>query len=144
MHLIKYSVLSALLSLFGLSCSSSDNNSENGPNPPLENSFYYGADLSYVNEMKDCGATYKDANNITKDPYVIFKEAGCNLVRVRIWHNPTWTNYSNFNDVKTTIQKAKQQGMKVLLDFLYLLYIGHKSQNQELILNLLCLVLMME
>ena len=27
-------------------------------------SFYYGADLSYVNEMLDCGAIYKDENNL--------------------------------------------------------------------------------
>ena len=27
-------------------------------------SFYYGADLSYLNEMLDCGAIYKDEDNI--------------------------------------------------------------------------------
>lgn len=120
MDLLKYTMLSTLLSIFSFSCSSNDNSSSNdNQNPPIENDFYYGADLSYVNEMEACGATYKDANDITKDPYVIFQEAGCNLVRVRLWHNPTWTNYSNYNDVKTTIQRAKQQGMKVLLDFHY-------------------------
>ena len=108
-----------MLSFFGLSCSSNDNNLNEDPNLPVDNNFYYGADLSYVNEMEACGATYKDANDITKDPFVIFEEAGCNLVRVRLWHHPTWTNYSNFNDVKTTIERAKQQGMKVLLDFHY-------------------------
>jgi arabinogalactan endo-1,4-beta-galactosidase len=82
-------------------------------------SFYYGADLSYVNEMEDCGAKYTDANNITKDPFIIFKETGANLIRVRLWHNPTWTNYSNYNDVKKTIQRAKDNHMKVLLDFHY-------------------------
>jgi arabinogalactan endo-1,4-beta-galactosidase len=82
-------------------------------------SFYYGADLSYVNEMEDCGATYKDANNTQKDPYIIIKEAGANLIRVRLWHHPTWTNYSNFNDVKKTIQRAKNNNMKILLDFHY-------------------------
>ena len=81
--------------------------------------FYYGSDLSYVNEMEDCGAIYKDSNNITKDPYKIFKEAGNNLVRVRLWHNPTWTEYSNYEDVKKTIAKAKAEGMYVLLDFHY-------------------------
>ena len=50
---------------------------------------------------------------------MIFNEAGTNLVRVRLWHNPTWTNYSNFDDVKTTIQRAKELGMDVLLDFHY-------------------------
>lgn len=81
--------------------------------------FYYGADLSYVNEMLDCGAVYKDATGTVKDPYVIFKEAGANLVRVRLWHNPTWTKYSNYEDVKKTIAKAKTEGMNVLLDFHY-------------------------
>jgi len=85
-------------------------------NKPL---FYYGADLSYVNEMVDCGAVYKDENNMVKDPYKIFKEAGTNLVRLRLWHNPSWTNYSNYNDVKKAIKYAKAEGMEVLLDFHY-------------------------
>jgi len=71
--------LTTLLILLPLSCSSG--NDTNGPNddvaitnPPI--TFYYGADLSYVNEMEDCGAIYKDQNNAEKDPFVIFKEAG--------------------------------------------------------------------
>lgn len=88
-------------------------------NPSEILSFYYGADLSYVNEMIDCGAIYYNTNGEKKDPYTIFKEAGTNLVRVRLWHNPTWTNYSNLDDVKLTIEKAKNEGMKVLLDFHY-------------------------
>ena len=114
--------LTTILILLPLSCSSG--NDTNTPNddgnitdPKI--TFYYGADLSYVNEMEDCGAIYKDQNNNQKDPYVIFKEAGANLVRVRLWNNPIWTNYSNFNDVKKTIQRAKVQNMKVLLDFHY-------------------------
>lgn len=106
-----------------LSCSSCEKSStlssgSDGSEPtPIE--FYYGADLSYVNEMEDCGATYIDDSNVTKDPFLIFKDAGTNLVRVRLWHNPTWTNYSNFEDVKKTIQRAKTHGMNVLLDFHY-------------------------
>ncbi|MDU8885110.1 glycosyl hydrolase 53 family protein [Yeosuana sp. MJ-SS3] len=112
-----------------ITCSSEGNNSDNDFIDdttddgiiilPDDDFFYYGADLSYVNEMEDCGASYTDANNVTKDPFTIFKEAGTNLVRVRLWHNPTWTNYSNFEDVKKTIQRAKTQGMNVLLDFHY-------------------------
>lgn len=81
--------------------------------------FYYGADLSYVNEMKDCGAIYKNSNGIEKDPYTIFKNEGANLIRLRLWHNPTWTNYSNLQDVKQSIMRAKSHNMKVLLDFHY-------------------------
>ncbi|MFV0566673.1 MAG: arabinogalactan endo-beta-1,4-galactanase [Flavobacteriaceae bacterium] len=81
--------------------------------------FYYGADLSYLNEMIDCGAIYKNENGIAKNPYQIFAEAGTNLVRVRLWHTPNWTTYSNLDDVKKTITKAKAHNMKVLLDFHY-------------------------
>ena len=106
-----------------ISVSCSNNKKEIAIEEVIENTklpdFYYGADLSYVNEMEDCGAIYKDANNITKDPYKIFKEAGSNLVRVRLWLNPTWTDYSNYEDVKKTIAKAKAEGMYVLLDFHY-------------------------
>ena len=92
---------------------------ENPKEEAPSNTFYFGADLSYVNEMEDCGAVYYDANRNQKDPYYIFKEAGTNLVRIRLWHNPTWTSYSNFNDVKKSIQRAKAAGMEVLLDFHY-------------------------
>jgi arabinogalactan endo-1,4-beta-galactosidase len=113
--------LSLILSFF--SCSSVNDNGDSNNNPinpdPETSAFYYGADLSYVNEMEDCGATYINSNNITKDPYKIFKDAGANLVRVRLWYNPTWTNYSNYNDVKTSLQRAKTEGMKILLDFHY-------------------------
>lgn len=111
---------SFLLILFIFSaCTADKNSSDENPSETNTIQFYRGADLSYVNEMEDCGADYFDANDVEKDPFVIFKEAGTNLVRVRLWHNPTWTNYSNLADVKTTIQRAKELGMDVLLDFHY-------------------------
>ncbi|AOW20131.1 glycoside hydrolase family 53 protein [Urechidicola croceus] len=91
-----------------------ENNNENE-----EIDFYYGADLSYVNEMEDCGASYKNLQGVEEDPYKIFSDAGANLVRVRLWHNPDWTNYSNIDDVKKTIARAKEHGMSVLLAFHY-------------------------
>lgn len=87
--------------------------------PEVKDHFYYGADLSYVNEMIDCGAVYKNEDNQIKDPYTIFSEAGANLVRVRLWHDPDWTSYSDFEDVKRTMIRAKEEGMRVLLDFHY-------------------------
>lgn len=80
---------------------------------------YFGADLSYVNEMEDCGGVYKNAAGEEADPFVLFEKAGVNLVRVRLWHDPQWTAYSNFEDVKKTIRRAKLQNMEVLLDFHY-------------------------
>ena len=119
---MKKIVLFILIS-FLIACSGSDSKVDETPLPDNntedEIDFYYGADLSYVNEMVDCGASYYDENGLAKDPYSLFKEAGTNLVRVRLWNNPDWTEYSNLTDVKKTIQKSKAEGMAVLLDFHY-------------------------
>jgi arabinogalactan endo-1,4-beta-galactosidase len=95
------------------------NGNDNQDPTPVKPDFYKGVDLSYVNEMEDCGAIYYDEAGKVEDPYVIFKNAGANLVRIRLWHNPTWTQYSNYEDVKKSIQRAKNLGLNVLLDFHY-------------------------
>lgn len=132
---MRFSVLIFSFLIF-LSCSSSDgeeittpsDDSPQGETPAsgegdgeVDNttSFYYGADLSYVNEMEDCGAVYKDSDGVAKDAFKIFSEAGTNIIRVRLWNNPSWTNYSTYEDVKKTISRAKAEGMQVLLDFHY-------------------------
>lgn len=85
--------------------------------------FYVGADLSYVNEMEACGVSYQE-NNAAKDSYQIFVDHGCDLVRLRLWHTPSWydslnsgNRYGDLADVKKSILRAKTRGMKVLLDF---------------------------
>ncbi len=85
------------------------------PAPPR---YYLGADLSYVNEMEDCGAVFRK-NGRAVDPFALFAAEGSNIVRVRIWNDATWTRYSNLADVRKTIARAKRAGMQVLLDFHY-------------------------
>lgn len=83
-----------------------------------ERKVYLGADLSYVNEIGDCGASFKESGKEI-DPYVLFAKKGCNIVRVRLWHSPEFSPYSNLADVKKSIRRAKAQKMQVLLDFHY-------------------------
>lgn len=85
--------------------------------------FFKGADLSYVNEMEDCGATYY-VNGSEADPYQLMADFGCNLARIRLWHTPSWYDnlnsgkrYSDLQDVMKSLSRAKQAGMKSLLDF---------------------------
>ncbi len=85
--------------------------------------FYQGADLSYINELEDCGVIYKE-NELPKDPYKIFADHNCTLVRLRLWHTPSWYDhlnegkrYSHLADVKKSIKRAKMAKMQVLLDF---------------------------
>ena len=79
---------------------------------------FAGVDLSYVNEVESCGARYR-ADGRDRDPYELFAERGANLVRLRLWHSPDWTDYSTEADVTRSIQRARRAGMQVLLDFHY-------------------------
>jgi len=102
---------------------------DNPVNPgATEPAFAMGVDLSYVNQAEDHGAVYRD-KGVEADPYAIMKNNGATYVRVRLWHNPQWvrsvygnpskTLYSGFEDVARTIQRSKNQGMKILLDLHY-------------------------
>jgi len=90
----------------------------NSPAPAKVFSYYLGADMSYVNQMEDCGGVYRK-DGLQIEPFQLFANKGASLVRVRLWHTPTFGNYSNLNDAKKTIRKAKENGMRVLLDFHY-------------------------
>ena len=79
---------------------------------------FAGVDLSYVNEVESCGAKYRLHGKV-RDPYELFAESGANLVRLRLWNDPTWTKYSTEADVTRSIERSRKAGMNVLLDFHY-------------------------
>lgn len=84
----------------------------------VQNELILGADLSYVNEMLDCGATYR-SNGELVNPYEHFASEGCQMVRVRKWHTPSFNSYSNLEDVQETVLQSAQHGMRILLDLHY-------------------------
>ncbi len=85
---------------------------------PHRSAEWRGVDLSYVNEIEDCGAVFR-VDGRPADPYEALADAGANLVRLRLWHTPDWTGYSTLADVKKSIRRSKRAGMQVLLDFHY-------------------------
>lgn len=85
--------------------------------PPAAQRFA-GVDLSYVNEVEACGAQFR-VNGELRDPYQLFADKGANLVRLRLWNDPTWTQYSTEADVMRSSERAQKAGMGVLLDFHY-------------------------
>ncbi|MEQ9230927.1 MAG: glycosyl hydrolase 53 family protein [Cyclobacteriaceae bacterium] len=98
-----------ILLLFAISCKQKSNS---------KSTIWLGGDLSYVNEMLDCGGKFRSSDQIV-DPFRLFAEKGANIVRVRLWNDPDWTNYSDYQDVEKTIKLSKQNNMAVLLDFHY-------------------------
>ncbi len=119
-----------LIASFLVACSCSKNNDSDNDTNGNGNQipgFYFGVDLSYVNQVEDKGGVYKE-NGTVVDPYINLKKHGANLVRVRIWNNPNWIKniygsntilYSGYKDVEKSIQRAKNAGMDVLLNFHY-------------------------
>ena len=71
-----------------------------------------------MNEIESCGAQFR-LNGKLRDPYELFAESGADLVRLRLWNNPTWTKFSTEADVTRSIERAHKAGMFVLLDFHY-------------------------
>lgn len=85
-----------------------------------------GVDLSYVNAVQDFGGVFKDSTDKKVDPFVYLHSKGANVVRVRLWHNPSWQNtlygnikYHHLADVTESIRRAKAAGMSVCLDIHY-------------------------
>ena len=86
--------------------------------PCFAQDVWRGVDLSYVNEMTDCGAVYRHEGKVA-DPVQLLAAKGANLARFRLWHTPDWTDYSTVEDVERGIRRAREAGMLVLLDFHY-------------------------
>ena len=109
---------------------STNNGAPAGETQKETRAFYFGNDLSYVNEMEDCGAVYKEEDE-TKDPFELMEDHGTNLVRVRLWHDPWWQDsvpqapevssdrkqrYSDLADATESLRRAKAAGMDTMLD----------------------------
>ena len=87
--------------------------------------FINGADISILDEMEQSGAIYK-INGKQQDPLTILKNNGVNYVRLRLWVDPYDANGNAYgagtNDLNRTLKlakRAKNKGLKVLLDFHY-------------------------
>lgn len=126
MQLVRIAWLGLLFS--GLFITACDPSGHSDPVTEDSLTFYFGADLSYANQILDHNGTYRDSSEI-RSPYRILSDHGANLARFRLWHTPNWTkevygtsdaqSYSDLEDVKRSIAAAKDQEMQVLLDFHY-------------------------
>ena len=88
------------------------------PLQALTQDIWRGVDLSYVNELEDCGAVYR-YDGAVADPYELLAHKGANVARFRLWHTPDWTTYGTLADITGSIRRARDSGMNVLLDFHY-------------------------
>ena len=82
--------------------------------------FAAGVDISELQTLQDNGALYRE-NGTVQSPYQIFRDAGINWMRVRLFVDPNGVG-PLVNDLPYTIRLArtiKQQGFSLLLDIHY-------------------------
>ena len=87
---------------------------------PAHAQFVKGADLSLVQYIQDQGVAYKE-NGQVKDPLQIFKDHGCNYVRLRLFLAPDGRE-GQVNTLSYTLRLAKRvkvAGLHFLLDLHY-------------------------
>lgn len=89
------------------------------PVPPPENSgFVKGADISWITEMEAAGKKFYTAAGAQTEGFALMKSLGMNTIRLRVWVNPSF-GWSNEADVVTKALRAKNLGLRVLINFHY-------------------------
>ncbi len=68
--------------------------------------------------METAGKKFYDKNGTEKDVLLILKELGMNAIRLRVWVNPV-DGWNNTADVILKAKRAKNAGMKLMIDFHY-------------------------
>jgi arabinogalactan endo-1,4-beta-galactosidase len=86
--------------------------------PVISSTFNKGADISWVTQMESSGYKFHDKNGNQQDLFALMKSLGLNSIRLRAWVNPT-DGWCNTADVVAKAIRAKNAGMKILIDFHY-------------------------
>ncbi len=114
MKLIKWFIVLLHL-IFVISCS--DNKDEVSPDL-TDNNFIKGADVSWITEMEASGTKFYNEAGVSVDGISLLKSYGVNAVRLRVWVDPV-NGWNSKNDVLVKALRAKNLGMKILIDFHY-------------------------
>lgn len=96
----------------------SNNGGTNPPLPPPIPEFSKGADISWLTQMEAAGRKFYNSNGAEQECISLLKSLGMNTTRLRVWVNPAG-GWNNTADVVTKAVRAKNTGMRIMLDFHY-------------------------
>jgi len=107
----------AVIFIVSLGCAKSDTTTPANSSPP-EHDLAKGADIGWLTQMEASGMKFYNSNGNQQDCIQILKDVGMNSIRLRVWVNPA-DGWCNTSDVVVKAIRAKNLGMKILLDFHY-------------------------
>lgn len=90
--------------------------------PGADTEFVKGADISWLPQMEATGYKFYNDNGAAEDCFKILKDHGINTIRLRTWVNPSDHKINGHCSAAETVVmaiRAKQHGMKVMLNFHY-------------------------
>ncbi|MBI3137679.1 MAG: glycosyl hydrolase 53 family protein [Sphingobacteriales bacterium] len=80
--------------------------------------FAKGADISWITEMEAAGRKFYNAAGNEQECIQLLKSLGMNAIRLRVWVNPA-AGWNNTADVLAKAIRAKNLGMRIMIDFHY-------------------------
>ena len=87
-------------------------------NNPKPGDFAKGADVGWLTQMESAGIKFYNSSGTEQDCMQILKDKGINAIRIRAWVNPA-DGWNNTADVVVKSVRAKNLGMKIMIDFHY-------------------------
>ena len=113
-------IVLALVVTFGLiSCKKNSSSSQADP-PPTNTFFAKGADVSWLTQMEAEGQKFYNSNGTQMECIELLKSLGVNAIRLRAWVDPSASGgWCNTADLVTKAVRAKNLGMKILIDLHY-------------------------
>ena len=104
--------------VFSISCKKNQI-SEVTPSPIITNTaFAKGADISWTTEMEAAGKKFYTTTGEEMECMALLKSLGMNTIRLRVWVNPS-PSWNNTADVVAKAIRAKNLGLRILIDFHY-------------------------
>lgn len=107
----------SLLGIFLFACSKSQP-APTTPAPENKVSFSKGADVGWLTQMEAAGLKFYDSTGAQQECMTLLKSLGMNSIRLRVWVKPSG-GWNNAADVVTKAKRAKDLGMKIMIDFHY-------------------------
>lgn len=92
------------------------------PVAPTDNTFFKGADISWLAQMEATGYIFYDENGNPADCLDLLMARGINAVRLRVFVHPSSDKISGHCSPEETAQmaaRAKEKGLDVMIDFHY-------------------------
>ncbi len=110
-----------LFTAFVFAACKKKDSASSGPEPPPGDKFFAkGGDVSWLTQMEVEGQKFYDNNGTEMDCMELLKSLGVNAIRLRAWVDPSASGgWCNTVDLVTKAVRAKNLGMKILIDLHY-------------------------